>query len=658
MINKPMNWTDTIEIDEPETAPDAQKRDSGGLSAENDKLTIETDTGAKMANKSASEGTEGGEPFGKNHEKILAAALWYARHNIAVLPVDPNTKHPRNDGGGNGASKDPETIKRWWSEMPDSNVAIAAGMNGLVIIDADRGHKPGVDGIEQLRDWQEQNGFLPDTWTDTSPRGGQHFYFRTSESFANIQNNQPPELSGVDLRGTGGYCVAPPSVSKDGVYQWDLAPNEQELASNDSLLRKLATDLKPQREPGTSFETPETIPEGARNGTLTSIAGKLRRDGLNESEMAAALQVINNNRCEPPLDEKEVARIAKSISRPKLDGGEIEIIEPPQTQDEILDRFIDDIYTDKYKAIPTGIRALDERLKGGFLAQTLILLSSEPGGGKTSIATQIFEDLARRDYPVIYYNLEMSVQQMIARSVSRICYKRNPTHKLDAIDILRAGQLSETSQRIIDAGVQEYRETIAKNLEYRDAGNNAANVSNILQDIDKAGQMAQENGQQAPLIVLDYLHLLQPNRGEDMTESLKRAVLGFKQYAIKYNSLAFCIMAQSRQENKSNTASMGAGRDTGSLEYTSDISLQLKPNDTGQNRQTKLYITKNRYGKASTRQHLVFEFMGGQSYLKYIKDDTDPEKSGGSGKKQKPQARAAGKSKGKITTIDGNIPCK
>lgn len=63
------------------------------------------------------------------------------------------------------------------------------------------------------------------------------------------------------------------------------------------------------------FELPETIPQGARNSTLTRFAGSLRRKGLNEEEIFACLRVVNQTRCEPPLDESEVRRIAKSIAR-------------------------------------------------------------------------------------------------------------------------------------------------------------------------------------------------------------------------------------------------------------------------------------------------------------------------------------------------------
>ena len=57
------------------------------------------------------------------------------------------------------------------------------------------------------------------------------------------------------------------------------------------------------------------IPEGHRNGHLTSFAGTMRRRGMSEDSIAAALHAENRVRCRPPLDEAEVQRIVHTIAR-------------------------------------------------------------------------------------------------------------------------------------------------------------------------------------------------------------------------------------------------------------------------------------------------------------------------------------------------------
>ena len=59
----------------------------------------------------------------------------------------------------------------------------------------------------------------------------------------------------------------------------------------------------------------DVITEGARNATLTSLAGAMRRKGCGERAIEAALLVENNERCVPPLLESEVATIARSVCR-------------------------------------------------------------------------------------------------------------------------------------------------------------------------------------------------------------------------------------------------------------------------------------------------------------------------------------------------------
>ena len=61
--------------------------------------------------------------------------------------------------------------------------------------------------------------------------------------------------------------------------------------------------------------TPDAIPTGTRNTHLTSVAGSMRRRGMAEASIAAALITENEVRCRPPLPEADVLRIAKSIGR-------------------------------------------------------------------------------------------------------------------------------------------------------------------------------------------------------------------------------------------------------------------------------------------------------------------------------------------------------
>lgn len=66
-------------------------------------------------------------------------------------------------------------------------------------------------------------------------------------------------------------------------------------------------------QPSASIE--DVIPEGQRDHTLTRIAGAMRRQGLSPEEMLPSLLAINDGRCNPPLPEEQVKKIAWSIGR-------------------------------------------------------------------------------------------------------------------------------------------------------------------------------------------------------------------------------------------------------------------------------------------------------------------------------------------------------
>lgn len=70
-----------------------------------------------------------------------------------------------------------------------------------------------------------------------------------------------------------------------------------------------------RRGQATTLADGERIPQGGRDATLASLAGSLRSRGLTETEIRAALLTINDERCDPPLDHRDVRRIARSISK-------------------------------------------------------------------------------------------------------------------------------------------------------------------------------------------------------------------------------------------------------------------------------------------------------------------------------------------------------
>ena len=235
--------------------------------------------------------------------------------------------------------------------------------------------------------------------------------------------------------------------------------------------------------------------------------------------------------------------------------------------------FLQTIRTQQYKPISTGLPGLDEIIGGGFLRQTIVSLGAAPGMGKSFFAQQLFEGMAQQGHSVLYFNFEMSEQQMISRSIAREA-RRQDNARLTAIDVLQGYKWTAEQEAQILKTAEWYGDNIAPYMAYNPAGS-TAQLDAILDEMETKAKQAREAGKDAPLVVIDYLHLLRGDNREDTQATIKRAMATFKEYAMNYNSLVFVIMAFNRESNKGGKVSQESGRDSSSLEYGADLMLGL-----------------------------------------------------------------------------------
>lgn len=236
-------------------------------------------------------------------------ALYYAELGLAVFPLAYRNKVPAIEGGCKAATTEKSKIERWWNQNPRYNIGIATGnkSNGLVVIDLDVDKNKGIDGYEVLRDWQNKHGELPETWQSITGRGGYHYFYKDTIT----HSNKVGLYEGVDIRGEGGYIVAPPSVHPNGnTYEWEQEPKEYEIAQVDDIVNDFFKSEKQRidSEHKTNFKVPELIPEGKRVDTIVRLIASLRTKGLDDDAIKAAVRVENEKRCNPPLKEKELEK--------------------------------------------------------------------------------------------------------------------------------------------------------------------------------------------------------------------------------------------------------------------------------------------------------------------------------------------------------------
>jgi hypothetical protein len=345
------------------------------------------------------------------------SALKIASKGIPIFPCLPGGKKPLIKDWPNRATTDPKEIREWWARWPDANIGIPTGeRSGLLVLD--------VDNFTSLETLEAEHGQLPHTTTVRTGSGGMHVYLKYPTD-SGIRNSAGKLGPGLDVRGDGGYVIAPPSRTT-GPYEWldksPLADVPERLlealrrplsAAGEPLARSLHT-----RSPG---QDGETIPEGSRNVRLTRIAGRLRAWGYDGTELLGELERINADLCSTPLPAGEVLKIARSAERWPV--GNAKPGPSPDTL-EALERIAHNLLN--YRAWP-GVGGKTER----SITTALVLLARKhgelvPAGVRVEVS---FRDLAL---------LAAVPLRTVTRAISRLKTKR---------DVLRADNFDRNPEQ-------------------------------------------------------------------------------------------------------------------------------------------------------------------------------------------------------------------
>mgnify|MGYP001586499620 FL=1 len=217
-------------------------------------------------------------------------------------------KVPLTEHGLKDATLTQQGVKEYWGRWPKANIGVVIPP-GYFVLDLDVEHN-GFESIGRLQ--QTENFELTPTLMITTGSGGQHYWYKTSQTIRNTA--RLVGYGGLDIRGQGGYVVAPPSIHRNGLsYQippvWDGPITEAPAKLVELCLRPAAIPASISQQGNILYL------EGQRNDRLSRDAGAMRRRGLSEEAIYAALQVVNQEQCQPPLAESEVRNISKSISR-------------------------------------------------------------------------------------------------------------------------------------------------------------------------------------------------------------------------------------------------------------------------------------------------------------------------------------------------------
>ena len=243
---------------------------------------------------------------------MLEQALKYLDKGWSVIPTSPSDKKPLIAWKPYQQRRPTsEEVRKWWKLWPTANIGIVTGkVSGLVVVDVDAG-RGGAKSVLKIFDQKE----IESTLHAKTGGGGWHLYFNHPGVHV---DNKVDLFQGVDIRGDGGYVVAPRSIHSSGKrYEWTgngrLRPYPKVLIDKETGNGKLKSE-----------DWKSEIQEGARDDELTRRTGKLLSQGIPPKEVFVMMMAWNKTHCFPPLPQEQVAKIVKSIAKRenvKADGG-------------------------------------------------------------------------------------------------------------------------------------------------------------------------------------------------------------------------------------------------------------------------------------------------------------------------------------------------
>jgi hypothetical protein len=229
-------------------------------------------------------------------------------------------KEPACPRGCKEATTDPAIIKAWWRELPLANIGVATGLvSGFFAVDVDGGGAD--DGADELRRLERELGKLMRTVEVLTARG-RHLWFRNPAA-AVIRNSAGKIAPGIDIRGDGGYVLAPPSRHPCGKrYCWSVDSSSAIAEAPAWLIERACAPAN-----GNGHGTPpeewrtlvtEGVSEGRRNISFARLAGHLLRRYVDPVVVLELLLAWNMTRCSPPLPTEDIHRIVDSIAGREL----------------------------------------------------------------------------------------------------------------------------------------------------------------------------------------------------------------------------------------------------------------------------------------------------------------------------------------------------
>lgn len=298
------------------------------------------------------------------------------------------------------------------------------------------------------------------------------------------------------------------------------------------------------------------------------------------------------------------------------------------------------------KPLSTGISRLDKVLDGGFYKKNLVIIGAISSLGKTTLALQIADNVARQGEDVLIFSLEMSKEELIAKSISRGMFiKAEETHQatyktLSTREILKGVIYDEDLvnkediNALYDLSFNDYKDNVAKHIFITECNeNNTITTKTIESRIKRQIEITNKK----PLVIIDYLQIIQnTEKGLTDKQAVDRLVVDLKRIA-RDNDITIILISAFNRGSYNVESNLASFRDTSTIEYTADVLIALQveeldgKTDDNKNkvnvnilqqkdvRALMLKVLKNRNGRIADVKHI--DFYAKNNYMKFKEYD-------------------------------------
>jgi replicative DNA helicase len=463
-------------------------------------------------------------------------------------------------------------VREWFTENPDANIAIVTGkISNLCVFD--------IDSKEALEYANELGGF-PDTVKAVSNKGW-HYYMQYPEFEVRPLVNKKLE---IDIRGEGGYIVAPPSIHGSGhMYEWEAGCSFSEIdpaPCSDWMKEYLIEAMKkeepdkklPQQKDNTiSINTTTAQNEftellkngcsdGSRNASATRLVGHLFGKNLDADEVWELVSNWNAAKNEPSLSESELRDVFSSIkkaenskAKPNKENKQdkdIPIASLLEKPDQILAE-----YDESYIRVPfsgNNLKSLEQKMNGGLIGGRLYILGGIPSAGKTLAVNNIADNVCLNGHPVLFFSFDDGKSELRFRTWSRF---------------------SKTSIEAFNKN--ELEKTFIKGLCDQSQIKKIMGLKYVVQEmvtIDKWDKLISQfidQYKKAPVIIIDYLRKLKTEKdSSDERLRVDNILHLLTDLAKKHNTPIIAISELARDSYKGGQRlSMASFKESGNIEY-------------------------------------------------------------------------------------------